>query len=30
MQTVAFGMDKQWVPAIYHWKLYLGTYDGAW
>ena len=30
MQTIAFGMDKQWDPAVYHWKLYLVTYDRAW
>ena len=30
MQTIAFGMDEQWDPAVLHWELYLVTYDGAW
>ena len=30
MQTVAFGVDKQWDPAIQHRKLYLVTCDGIW
>ena len=25
MQTIAFGMDKQWYPAVYHWQQYLVT-----
>ena len=29
MQTSAFGIDKQWDPAIQHWKLCLVTCDGA-
>ena len=28
-QTLAFGMDKQRDPAVWHWELYLATYDGA-
>ena len=30
MQTIAFGMDKQWDAAVLHWELYVVTYDGAW
>ena len=30
MQTTAFGMDKQWEPAVYYWELYLASYDEAW
>ena len=30
MQTIAFGMDKQWDPTVYHWEPYLVTYDGGW
>ena len=30
MQTIVFGMDKQWDPAVQHWELCLVTYDGAW
>ena len=30
MQTIAFGVEKQWDPAVQHCKLYLVTYDGAW
>ena len=29
MQTIAFGMDKQWDPAVEHWELYLITCDEA-
>ena len=29
MQTIAFGMDKQWDPPVEHWELYPVTYDGA-
>ena len=29
-ETIAFGMDKQWDPAVYHRELYLVTYDEAW
>ena len=29
MQNVAFGMDQQWDPAVYHWELFLITYDGT-
>ena len=30
MQTTAFGVDKQWDPAVEHRELYLVTCDGAW
>ena len=30
MQTIVFGMDQQWDPAMRHWELSLVTYDGAW
>ena len=30
MQTIAFGMGKQWDPDVKHWEIYLVTYDGAW
>ena len=30
MQTIAFGVDKQWDSAVEHKELYLVTYDGAW
>ena len=30
MQTIAFGMDKQWDPAVWHRELYLVTCDGTW
>ena len=30
MQTIAFGVDKQWNPALQHWELFLVTCDGAW
>ena len=30
MQTIAFGVDKQWDPAVQHWQLYVVTCDGAW
>ena len=30
MQTIAFGMNKQWDPALQHWGLDLVTYEGAW
>ena len=30
MQTIAFGMDKQWDPAIQYWEIYLVAYGGAW
>ena len=26
MQTIAFGMDKQWDPAVQHWEPCLVTY----
>ena len=29
MQTIAFGMGKQWDPAVQHWELRLVTCDGA-
>ena len=29
MQTIAFGMDKQWDPAVWHRELCLVTCDGA-
>ena len=29
MQTIAFGMDKWWDPAVLHWELYLVTCDRA-
>ena len=28
--TIAFGMNKQWDPAVEHWELYLVIYDGSW
>ena len=28
IETIAFGIDKQWDPAVYHLELYLVTYDG--
>ena len=30
MQTIAFGVDKQWDPAVLHRELYLITCDGTW
>ena len=30
MQTIAFGMDKQWDATVYHRELYLITSDGKW
>ena len=30
MQTIAFGVDKQWDPAVQHWELGLVTCDRAW
>ena len=30
MQAVAFGVDRQWDAAVWHWELYLVTYDTAW
>ena len=30
MQTIAFGMYKQWDPAVEHWELYLVSCNGAW
>ena len=30
MQTIAFGVDKQWDPAVEHRELYLATCDGTW
>ena len=30
MQTLVFGMNKQWDPAVEHWELYLVIYDGSW
>ena len=29
MHTIAFGMDKQWDPAVQHRELYMVTYDGG-
>ena len=28
MQTIAFGMDKQWDPTVQHWELCLVTLMG--
>ena len=30
MQTIAFGMHKQWDSAPQHWELCLVAYDGTW
>ena len=30
MQTIAFGMDEHWDPAVQRWELYLVTCDGTW
>ena len=30
MQTIAFGVGKQWDPALKHRELCLVTYDGIW
>ena len=30
MQIIAFGVDKQWDPAVKHRELYLVIYDGTW
>ena len=29
MQTLAFGMNREWDPAVQCWELCLVTYDGA-
>ena len=30
MHTIAFGVEKQWDPAVEQKELYLVTYDGTW
>ena len=30
MQTIAFGVDKQWDAAVWHRELYLVSSDGIW
>ena len=30
MQTIAFGVDKQWGPAVEHRELYSVTCSGTW